>query len=219
MALPEVLRIENGAYRENAWVAFCGGAEAVVVDPGDEAGRILEAVSKSRAAVREVLLTHGHVDHMSALGEILAAFPGAKLRISPADEEWCFSADWNAMPPYAVPARPARSRIASVADGDSFRVGDVAFRVVSTPGHSPGSVCYLAESGGQERPDALFSGDTLFAGSIGRTDFPGGDDAAMRASLDRLAALAPDTVVLPGHGPATTIAREIASNPFLRHDY
>lgn len=215
-----VQRLENGAFRENAWLAFCGeGGEAVVVDPGDDAPRIVSAVRAAGADVREVLLTHGHVDHLSALPGVLAAFPRAAVRLAAADAAWCFTGA-NALPPYAVPPPPPPHAVRDAADGDEFRVGAVRFRVMATPGHSPGGVCYLALDAGEPdaAPLALFSGDTLFAGTIGRTDFPGSDPAAMERSLARLAALPPPTPVLPGHGPATTLSRELATNPFLRHD-
>ena len=219
----QVKRIENGAFRENAWLAFCGGSgEAVVVDPGDEAPRIVEAARAAGADIREVLLTHGHVDHLSALPGVLGAFPRAVVRIAPADAAWCFTRAAE-MPPYAVPPPPAPEALRPVADGDAFRVGGVLFRAMATPGHSPGCICYLAfdsepAPGRAAAPLALFSGDTLFAGSIGRTDFPGGDPPAMEASLRRLSALPPEVRVYPGHGPATTLSRELATNPWLRHD-
>lgn len=217
MTTLRTLRIENGAFRENAWLAVCGGGEAVVVDPGDEAGRIVAAAREAGADVRAVLVTHGHVDHVSALPGVLAAFPRAEVRIAAADAAWCFTAA-NDMPPYRVPAPPPPGTVRYAADGDGFTVGGIRFRVIATPGHSPGGVCFLASSPDGTGPDALFSGDTLFAGSIGRTDFPGSDPDAMDRSLAALCALPPETAVFPGHGPATTISRELATNPWLRHD-
>lgn len=216
----QVKRIENGAFRENAWLAFCGGGgEAVVVDPGDEAPRIVEAARAAGADIREILLTHGHVDHLSALPGVLRAFPRAVVRIAPADAAWCFT-QAGEMPPYSVPPPPAPEALRPVAEGDGFPVGPVRFRVLATPGHSPGGVCYLALDAGdpEAAPLTLFSGDTLFAGTIGRTDFPGSDPEAMGRSLARLASLPPSTRVYPGHGPATTLSRELATNPWLRHD-
>lgn len=217
MAAPGIMRIENGAFRENAWIAFCG-AEAVLVDPGDDASDIVSAIRDAKADLREILLTHGHVDHISALHGICSAFPSAKVRISALDAQWCFTA-LNAMPPYKVPPPPDPDVVIDAADGDTFSVGGVLFSVLATPGHSPGSVCYLAEPPEPGASCILFSGDTLFMGSIGRTDFPGGNDAQMKKSLGRLGGLKPDTVILPGHGEPSTIARELAANPYMRHDY
>lgn len=216
MPAMDITRIENGAFRENAWLAVCGG-EAALVDPGGEPERLAAAVRASGAELREVLLTHGHVDHISALGEVLAAFPAATVRISGEDEAWCFT-PLNEMPPYRVPRRPEAERVSRVRNGDSICLGGTVFSVLATPGHSPGSVCYFAREDGANARGILFSGDTLFARTIGRTDLPGGDDAAMERSLALLAALPPQTLVLPGHGPETTISTELATNPFLhRH--
>lgn len=216
-----VQRIENGAFRENAWLAVCGEAgEAALVDPGADGPRIVAAARSAALDVREVILTHGHVDHISALPEVLAAFPRATVRLSPEDAAWCFTEE-NAIGPYEVPPPPPDSSVRPVRDGSEFRVGSVLFRAIATPGHSPGGTSYLALDAAAEDPSAaplaLFTGDTLFAGTIGRTDFPGSDPKAMEKSLSRLAALPPRTRVCPGHGPATTISRELATNPFLRN--
>lgn len=215
-----IQRIENGAFRENAWLAFCGGAgDAVLVDPGDCAERLVAAARAADATVKAVLLTHGHVDHLSALPGVLAAFPGAVVRLSAADAAWCFTGA-NELPPYRVPPPPPPGVLADAADGCETEAGGILFRAIATPGHSPGGTCWLAldAAAPDSAPLALFSGDTLFAGSIGRTDFPGSDPAAMERSLARLCALPPATPVFPGHGPATTVARELATNPWLRHD-
>lgn len=204
--------IVTGAYQENAYLVGVGGGSAVVVDPGADAPRILAALRAAGASLAAVLLTHGHLDHLSALPELLAAAP-APVRIAAADAAWCFT-ERNSLFPYEPVLATPRTLAADLADGAELRFGDAVFRVLATPGHSPGSVCFLLD-GAPGKPAALFAGDTLFAGSIGRTDFEGGDDAAMAASLRRLAALPPETRVLPGHGPATTIGRERAANPYL----
>ena len=204
--------IETGAYRENAYLVGVGGGCAVVVDPGADAPRILAALRAADATLAAVLLTHGHLDHISALPELLAAAP-APVRIAAADAAWCFT-ERNSLFPYEPVLAPPATLAADLADGAELRFREAVFRVLATPGHSPGSVCFLLE-GTADAPGDLFAGDTLFAGSIGRTDFEGGDDAAMAASLRRLAALPPETRVLPGHGPATTVGRERATNPYL----
>ena len=215
----QVSKIENGAYRENAWLAVDGG-EAALVDPGSDPERLLAAVAGAGARLCAVLLTHGHLDHLSALPGIAAAAPGASpaapvpVRIAAADAAWCFTAA-NDLPPYVPVHSPPAGFRADLSEGAEIRVGGETLRVLATPGHSPGGVCFFADAA-PDRPPLLFSGDTLFAGSAGRTDFPGGDDAEMAASLRRLAALPPETLVLPGHGPATTIGRELRCNPFVR---
>lgn len=202
----QVQRITVGEFAENAYLADCGGGVAALVDPGAEPARLEAAVRASGAALGAILLTHGHLDHLSALPALAGAFPGVPIRVAAADVAWCFTSR-NWFPPYEPVLSPPPG-VEGVCDGDEIQIGNTAFRVIATPGHSPGSVCYLAEG-------VLFSGDTLFAASIGRTDFEGGDIAAMARSLRLLAELPPETAVLPGHGPATTIARERAGNPWV----
>ncbi len=208
----DIQRIVTGAYQENAYLVFDGAGKAAVVDPGEDAPRILAALRDARAELAAVLLTHGHLDHIAALPALLAAAP-APVHVAAADAAWCFT-ERNRLEPYAPVLSPPANLVEDLADGAEVRAGELVFRVLATPGHSPGSVCFLLE-GAPGAPAVLFAGDTLFAGSIGRTDFEGGDDAAMAASLRRLAALPPETRVLPGHGPATTIARELRANPYL----
>ena len=208
-----VQRMVTGAYRENAYFVDAGGGSAVLIDPGEEGARLLAAVRKAGCRLEAVFLTHGHLDHVAALPDLLADAPDVPVHAAPEDAAWCFT-ERNALPPYRTLAAPPASLRTDLVEGARFAFGDVAFRVLATPGHSPGGVCLLAEEAAGE-PPILFSGDTLFAGSIGRTDFEGSDERAMAASLRRLAALDPALRVLPGHGPATTIGRELATNPWL----
>ena len=182
-------------------VADRPGGEALIVDPALGATEpILTAVREAGVNVTLILNTHGHWDHV-ADNAPLAEATGAPIAIHAAD------APQLARPmgaagslPWDIP--PSRAdRL--LADGDDIRVGSAAFTVLHTPGHSPGSICLYAAAW-----SLLISGDTLFAGSYGRYDLPGGDPAALRASLARLAELPPDTEVYPGHGPTTTISAE-----------
>lgn len=209
----EIARFTVGAYRENCWLVSCGDGKAVLVDPGAEAETLLGAVRAKGLELEAVLLTHGHCDHVSAVPDIVRAAP-VPVHAGPVDADWAFT-EKNDMEPYPPLREKPATVVADAVEGAVFSVGETAFRVLATPGHSPGGVCYLVEPEG-EAP-VLFSGDTLFCRSIGRTDFEGGDDCAMAASLLRLASLPPETRVLPGHGPSTTIAAERASNPWLRH--
>lgn len=209
----KIARLVTGAFEENCYLAIASDGAAAVVDPGADAPSILAALRDAGATLRAVLLTHGHLDHLSALPALLAAAP-APVHLSSADAAWCFTSA-NAFPPYE-PVLEAPASLAPAADGDEIAVGPLRFRVLATPGHSPGGVCYLHEPAPDEaRPPVLFSGDTLFRASIGRTDFPGSSWADMEASLRRLAALPPGTVVLSGHGEPTTIGAERELNPFL----
>jgi hydroxyacylglutathione hydrolase len=203
-----VVRIAVGAYSSNCYLAWREGhRDALVVDPGDEAEAIVAEIRRRGLAAAAYLVTHGHVDHVHALGAVHDACP-APVFMHATDARWAFSAI-NAIPPYDAPRRPS-SALRLVAGGDSQDAGGFSIRVIDAPGHSPGSVVF-------HLPDerAAFCGDVLFQGSIGRTDLPGGDAPTLLASLDRLCALPDDTTLYPGHGPATTVGAEKQSNPFL----
>lgn len=204
-----ITRIAVGPFETNCYVAGLRDGNALVIDPGDDAGNIVNVVENRRLHVAAFLITHGHVDHINALEALWSRFR-APVAMPGADLERAFSAA-NQMPPYyPVPRRP--KVIDLILNGGEFvNEGGFSFRVIATPGHSPGSVCFLFPE-----ENILFSGDTLFQGSVGRTDLPGGNMNQLARSLCILAELPPETRVYAGHGPETTIGREIASNPFLR---
>ncbi|WP_027927657.1 MBL fold metallo-hydrolase [Amycolatopsis benzoatilytica] len=182
-----------GPLQSNCYLlAPAAGGPCVVVDPGEGAAAPLaEALSEHRLTPVALLATHGHPDHVGAAAE-LARSHGAPLWLHPRDAEW-----------YDGPFEP-------LGGADVLDAAGLAVRVLPLPGHTPGSVAFAVESG--EGGRLVFTGDTLFAGSVGRT---GGSGADLERSLRTLLTLADDTVVLPGHGPATTIGRERAANPFL----
>ena len=204
-----------GAFAANCYlVAPAPGEECVIIDPGQDAQRgIEELLARYRLKPVAVLLTHGHIDHMWSVGPVCGA-KGIPAYIHPADR--------------ALLADPASGLslnvgqelfggitftepddVRQLTDGATLSLGGVTLTVGHVPGHTPGSVTFGSD-------DSLFSGDLLFAGSIGRTDLPGGNHAAMLKSLARtLASHADDTLVLPGHGPQTTIGAERRTNPFL----
>lgn len=199
-------RLEVGPLSTNCWLVFDEATgSALVIDPAAEPETILHALSG--APVSAVVLTHGHFDHLEAAAGILAASE-VPLLVHAADAAALVDPQVNLSAVFSGDgfAAPAATRL--LADGDAVTVGELTFRVLHTPGHTPGSICLL---GGGE----LFSGDTLFASSVGRTDLPGGDGRALRDSIARaLAPLPAETRVHPGHGPDTTIAREARLNPF-----
>jgi glyoxylase-like metal-dependent hydrolase (beta-lactamase superfamily II) len=200
-----VRRLTLGPLDTNCWLVDDGeGGPLLVVDPADEAQVILESLGG--ATVEAVVLTHGHFDHLAAVAEVLRA-TGSTLLVHEADAPNITSAagTGGAMFGFDVVSPPAE-RVLKEGDGISF--GTASLEVLHTPGHTPGSICLYA-------PGHLISGDTLFAGSVGRTDFPDGDMSAMRRSIARLAGLPDETRVYPGHGPETTIGRERRVNPFL----
>lgn len=196
-----------GAFQSECYVMGLSGI--LIIDPGDDAPAIENAVSAMEAPVEAYLLTHGHADHLSALSALLEKYP-APVYLHQADAAWAFT-EANQMAPFYAPPLSVPETLRNPSDGETLRFGDHAVQVIGTPGHTPGSVCYYFE-----HEKVLFSGDTLFSGSIGRTDFPGGDARRIETSLRRLAAMAPETTVYPGHGPATTIEQELRLNPFMR---
>ena len=198
--------IPSGPYGTNCVILWERPGEAWLVDPGGGAETLFNFMARRGVLPAGIVLTHGHCDHIGALDALLAAYP-VPVYMDGADAAWAFTPR-NAIPG-AYPAPPSRpATLAALRDEPAF--GGLAARVLRTPGHTPGSACLWFEGAG-----LLLSGDTLFAGSVGRVDLPGGDAAALMASLRALAGLPGATVVIPGHGPTTTIGEEVESNPFL----
>ena len=187
--------------------------KALIIDPGSEPDRIIAALEKKGWEPEAILLTHGHFDHINAIPGLLSRFPSLPVYVSPEDAK-VMSHPLNTCPPeygpVTVPAANLRTDLAQLP------TINYQLSTIPTPGHTPGGVCYLFELPNLQTSKLLFSGDTLFAGSIGRTDLPGGDMATLMRSLDSLRTLPEDTMVIPGHGMTTTIGRELASNPFLQ---
>ena len=207
-----------GAFAANCYiVAPAPGEECVIIDPGQDAERgIEELLARYRLKPVAVLLTHGHIDHVWSVGPVCGA-KGIPAWIHPADRGLL------ADPASGLALNVGQELFGGVTftepddvreltDGATLELAGVQFTVGHVPGHTPGSVTFR---GGADDLDALFSGDLLFAGSIGRTDLPGGDHATMLKSLARTLTLPDETVVLPGHGPQTTVGAERRTNPFL----
>jgi len=187
--------------------------EALIIDPGEEANRILAVVTRHRLTVRALLHTHAHFDHVGATAELREA-TGAEVCLHRGDEplydNLALQAQWFGLPP---PKETPVTRWCE--DKEELIAGGVVASLLHTPGHTPGSVCGLVSAAAM-----LFSGDTLFAGSVGRTDLWGGSHEQLMASItNRLLALPDETVVYPGHGPSTTIGRERKTNPFLQQPF
>jgi glyoxylase-like metal-dependent hydrolase (beta-lactamase superfamily II) len=200
-----------GPFGMNAWLVACDRTgEAALVDPGDEIPKVLELAAPEGFRVGRIVLTHGHLDHAAFAGEAAAA-TGAPVQIHAADQALLDRLPWqHAM--FGLPPPPPAPAIAHHhAHGETFRVGDHEATILHVPGHSPGS-CAIHFAAGRR----LFAGDTLFAGSIGRTDLPGGDGRAIVRSIrEVLFPLGDDVVVHSGHGPDTTLGEERRENPFV----
>lgn len=204
----EIVTIPNGQFAQNCYLLGSRETgEAVIVDPGEEGDRFLREAGDRGWRITDIWLTHAHIDHVLGVGTVAAA-TGAPIRLHPADrplyEAVPQQAAWFGM---EAPSLPVPDH--DLAAGDVVRVGGHAFTVRHAPGHAPGHVIFVGDG-------VVLAGDVLFAGSIGRTDLPGGDLNTLLASIAReLLTLPDDTSVLPGHGPPTTIGTERRQNPFL----
>ena len=198
---------DRNPYGTNCWLLSADGAdEAVVVDPGFEPEAVHELLATSGRRLAGVLLTHAHMDHAGAAG----TFAGDRPVYVHTGDRTAFSdyLAWGGMSQIELdPVADLRT----FTDGDRLHLGGFSIEVLHTPGHTPGSSCFRV---GEEV--LVCSGDLVFAGSIGRSDFANSDGAAMRSSLVRFLELADDLRVLPGHGPETTVGAERSNNPYLR---
>ena len=202
--------IPVGELEVNCLLLWADPKQAWVVDPGADADAIEDGLRRHGLTVARILCTHGHIDHLAALDELLAARP-APVHMHPDDARWAFTT-LNRLPPAypEAPRRPA-SLHADLRDGTRLADGGLEATVLATPGHTPGSICLHLP-----RERIVITGDTLFAGSVGRTDLPGGDWRRLGRSLARLLALPEETQVVPGHGPLTTMSAERLENPYLQ---
>ena len=180
---------------------------AVVIDPGYRSSEALEFLENAKNKARLILLTHAHFDHIGFADE-LAAITDSKIAIGEKDAPALADNLLNLSALFGAPLSTFSADIL-LSDNQEFSVGDLSFKVIYTPGHTVGGVCYLCG-------DILFSGDTLFAGSIGRTDFPGGSFEVLKESIKKIYTLPDDTLLLSGHGGQTTVLNEKLYNPFVR---
>jgi len=198
-----------GLFEENCYlVADESSGHAVLIDPGDEGARLVSMVADARVTLDAIWLTHAHIDHIGAVAEIRRHFD-VPVYLHPLDLPWYTTLSARFAETYAIDFEQPDAPITELSDGARLRCGQLEFSVMHVPGHAPGLVSFNGEG-------VAFAGDLLFAGSIGRTDLTLGDPSAMSASLTRFVESLPaDTIVYPGHGPRTTLAREMQTNPFL----
>jgi len=221
--------ISVGPFAVNCAVVWGDAKQALVIDPGYDAELIQSFIEDNELTVAATLLTHGHADHISALAELHATRP-APIYLHEEDERWAFGENNQIPPHYPVPTKPATKFLRPESSKDchstSFRcrrtasaslpavewkIADLDFQCLETPGHTPGGVCYWFKE-----ENVCFTGDTLFKGSCGRTDLPGGDSRILTTSLKKLATLPPETRIIAGHGEETTVEYELKTNFFLQ---
>lgn len=212
--MTEYCVVPTGPLSENCYILAREG-KAWIIDPGADPESIEAEISSRGLTPVAIVMTHGHFDHLGALDKLLTHWPALPVVMRPEEPDWAFTHPSNQYPPFYFHQKRPANLITDI--GDTYTCGGITARLIPTPGHTPGGQCVLIE---EDVPSPLcFTGDTLFAGSIGRTDLPGGSFGDLNASLSKLkATLAPETTVLPGHGPASTMERECRVNPYLQDD-
>lgn len=203
-----IVKLPLGIMQSNCYLIYDENSNAgVIVDPGGDTTPLLKEIRQRDIDIHMIINTHGHFDHIA--GNAYLDELDAPLALHPADEDLVVrggGASW-----FDLAYVPSPTPNIALEDGQEIKVGALHLRVLHTPGHTPGSICiYIPEE------EAVLTGDTLFAGNVGRTDLPAGDPQALTGSLKRLLALPPETTIYPGHGPTSTLAEEKRSNAWLR---
>lgn len=211
-AQPLIEAFELGPWATNSYIVRAPGRTACwVIDPSFEPERLIARLRAEGLEPAAVVLTHAHVDHIAGVGAVVGAFPGTPVWIHEAEERWLSEPDLN-LSSFAGLAVTAPGPDRLLKDGDELELEGTRWRVLHTPGHSPGGIALYCEAGG-----VALVGDTLFAGSVGRSDFPNSDPRVLERSIrTRLYTLPDATRVLPGHGEETSVGVEKRSNPFVR---
>lgn len=206
--------IVTGPLGENCYLLWNTSQQAWIIDPGADDEEICAELEARQLMPSCIVLTHGHFDHLGALDALLKKWPNLPVVMRQEETTWAFTNAFNQYPPFYMLQQPPATLQAAE---ETLTIGDITATLIPTPGHTPGGQCILIDQG-IEKP-LCFTGDTLFQGSIGRTDLPGGSFSQLSASLKVLKArLTPETTILSGHGPASTMAHEVRFNPYLQEE-
>lgn len=210
MSALQIKSITGGPFQTNAYLAIdTSTKKCAVIDPGYDADQEWgEVIASSGLTLESVLLTHGHIDHTTGVAAMARAFPGIPILIH-RDDAMMLQANVAVAKMFGLPPFEPAQPTGYLEEGIPVSVGNIPFDVLHVPGHTPGHVAFLHER-------VLLSGDVIFAGSIGRTDLPGGNYRELADSIvKKILPLPPDTIIYSGHGPETTVGREIKTNPFI----
>jgi glyoxylase-like metal-dependent hydrolase (beta-lactamase superfamily II) len=207
----KILALQNGPLEENAYLLYMEGAsQGVLVDPGSEPERLIREIDRLKLGVALILATHGHFDHVGAVEAMKKRYHAPFAACREDEPVMKGSAGLALTLGLGQAVLPVIDQ--ALADGQAISAAGVELKVLATPGHTPGGCCFYHAASA-----SLFSGDTLFEGSVGRHDLPGGDHAALKLSLqEKVYTLPPETRVYPGHGGPTRVGQEARSNPFIR---
>lgn len=203
----KIIKLVVGLLQENCFILYDNNKNAFIVDPGGSSDMIIDTIEDNNLNIKFILLTHGHADHVGAVAKLKKKY-NVEVYMSKKDKDFLESPETMRSSSFGLEVEPAKVDL-FVNENSEIYFGDTSIEVIETPGHTLGSVCYLYNN-------ILFSGDTLFNGSIGRTDFPESDHQKMLKSLKKLTQLDDEIFVLSGHGPETQIKNEKLNNPFLK---
>lgn len=205
-----ILSIPTGTYQEICYLVWSNDNKAIVFDPGFDADYISQTLKDNGLEVAAYVLTHTHFDHINALADLHDAAP-APIVVHSKDWGWAFSPTNQGAPDYPCPRKPDAANVQWLESAADWTFADLTFQCLETPGHTPGGCCLLFPEG-----RIMITGDTLFKGSCGRTDLPGGSSRQLKESLKMLRTLEDDIQIFPGHGHSSTIGKEKATNFFMQ---